>query len=154
MKWSQSADRDPLPPGTQADTVDPQHVMDAFHEALVTHDGPRLAALFLPEGSTWVNVLTDDALVRARHGKPATPKVRLSNFKDFAAFVSSTKQSLDPRHTNVVLHSDGTIASAYFDFVFFIDGKEENRGAETWQMVKGEAGWRIAAITYSSQPAK
>ena len=129
-------------------------VMDAFHEAVVTHNGPRLAALFLPEGSTWINVLTDNALARIRQGKPETAKVRHSNFKDFATFVSNSKQSLDPRHTNVVLHTDGTVASAYFDFVFFIDGKEQNRGAETWQLVKGEAGWRIAAITYSSQPAK
>jgi hypothetical protein len=26
--------------------------MDAYHEAVVTHDGSRLAALFIPEGST------------------------------------------------------------------------------------------------------
>src|SRR5439155_9375411 len=43
-------------PTTAQDTVDVQHVMDAFHEAVTTHDGSRLAALFIPEGSTWLNV--------------------------------------------------------------------------------------------------
>ncbi len=126
--------------------------MAAFHDAVASHDGARLGALFLPEGSTWVNVLSDQALARVRLKRPDTVKVRLSNFKDFANFVSTTKQSLDPRHTHLVLHSDGTIASAYFDYSFYIDGKEENRGSETWQLVKGETGWRIAAVSYSSNP--
>ncbi len=137
---------------TADDSVDPQHVMAAFHEAIVTHDGARLAALFLQEGSTWLNVLSDPAFAHVRLTKPGASKVRVSSFKDFASFVSTTKQKLDPRQTHLVLHTDGTIASAYFDYAFFIDGKEENHGSETWQLVKGETGWRIAAITYSSDP--
>jgi len=49
-------------------------------------------------------------------------------------------------------NGDGTIASVYFDFVFLVDGKEQNRGRETRVLVKGSDGWRIAAITYSSDP--
>jgi hypothetical protein len=138
--------------GTEQDTVEVQHVMDAFHDAVVTHDGARLAALFIPEGSTWLNVLSDDAYSRAKAKSPDVAKVRLGSFKEFAGFVSTSKASLDPRHTHVRIQTDGTIASAYFDFVFLIDGKEENHGSETWQLVKGAAGWRIAAITYSSAP--
>lgn len=133
------------------DTVDVQHVMDAFHEAVVSHDGARLAALFLPEG-TWLKVLSDDAYARIAANAPNTPKVAVGNYKDFAKFVSSSKAVLDPRHSNVRLHTDRTIASVYFDFVFMIDGKEQNRGSEAWQLVKGSSGWRIAAITYSSDP--
>jgi hypothetical protein len=141
-----------FPANTSADTVDPQHVMAAFHEAVVTHDGARLAALVIPEGSTWLNVLSDPAFARIRLTKPDASKVRVSSFKDFATFVSTTKQKLDPRQTDLVFHTDGTIASVYFDYAFYIDGKEENHGSETWQLVKGENGWRIAAISYSSNP--
>jgi len=70
----------------------------------------------------------------------------------FAKFVSTSKASLDPRHSHVQIQSDGTIASVYFDFRFLIDGQMENQGSETWQLVKGTEGWRIAAITYSSDP--
>ena len=138
--------------GTARDTVDVQHVMDAFHDAVVSHDGARLAALFIPEGSTWLNVLTDEAYAQAKGTKPDIAKVRVSSYKDFAKFVSSSKMSLEPKHSNLQIHSDGTIAAAYFDFVFLIDGKPENHGSETWQLVKGSKGWRIAAITYSSTP--
>jgi len=138
---------------TQAqDTVDVQHVLDAFHEAVVSHDGARLAALFLPDASTWLKVLSDGAYARITATAPNTPRVAVGSYQDFARFVSSSKVSLDPRHSNVRIHTDRTIAAVYFDFVFLIDGKEQNRGSETWQLVKGSSGWRIAAITYSSDP--
>jgi hypothetical protein len=138
--------------GTAEDTLDVQHVMDAFHAAVVNHDGARLAALFLPEGTTWLKVLSDEAYARSQTRAPGRRKVVIGSYKEFAKFVSSSKVRLEPRHSNVRIHTDRTIASVYFDFVFLIDGKEENRGSETWQLVKGEAGWRIAAITYSSDP--
>lgn len=134
------------------DTIDVQHVMNAYHEAVVTHDGARLAALFIPEGSTWLNVLSDDAYARAKAKSPDAAKVRVGSYKDFAKLVSTSKANFNPTHTNIQIHTDGTIASVYFDFVFLIDGKEQNRGSESWQLVRGSDGWRIAAITYSSHP--
>jgi hypothetical protein len=140
------------PTSTAQDTIDVQHVMDAFHDAVTTHNGSRLAALFIPEGSTWLNVLSDDAYGRAKAKSPDVAKIRLGGYKKFAEFVSTSKASLDPRHSRVRIQSDGTIACVYFDFVFLIDGKEANHGSETWQLVKGAEGWRIATITYSSNP--
>jgi hypothetical protein len=78
----------------------------------------------------------------------------LGSYQAFAKFVATSKASLDPKHSHVKIQSDGTIACVYFDFVFMIDGTAENQGSETWQLVKGAAGWRIAAITYSSDPQK
>jgi hypothetical protein len=139
-------------PSTAQDTVDVQHVMHAFHEAVTTHDGARLAALFISEGSTWLNVLSDEAYVRAKAKSPGAEKIRLGSYRKFAEFVSSSQARLDPRHSHVHVRSDGTVASVYFDFVFLIDGKSENQGSEMWQLVKGAEGWRIVAITYSSNP--
>jgi len=125
---------------TSTDTDDIRKVMDTFHEAVVSHDGARLSALFIPEGSTWLNVLKSPA------------KVRVGSYQDFAKFVTTTQSALNPKHSHVRIQTDGTIASAYFDFVFLVDGKEENKGSEAWQLVKGPDGWRIAAVTYSSEP--
>ena len=135
-----------------ADTVDVQHVMDAYHEAVITHDGARLTQLFIPQGSMWLNVLSEEAYSRAKAKSPNAVKVRVGSVADFAKVVSTSKASFNPTHTHVQVNSDGTIASVYFDFVFLIDGKEQNRGSETWVLVKGIDGWRIAAITYSSNP--
>ena len=135
------------------DTVDVEHVMAAYHEAVVTHDGARLASLFIPQGSTWLNVLSDEAFAHFRASKPGVQKIKVGNYQDFAKLVSQSTKHMDPQHQHVRIQSDGTIASVYFDYVFMIDGKPENRGNETWQLVKGENGWRIATIIYSSNPA-
>jgi uncharacterized protein (TIGR02246 family) len=134
------------------DTVEIQQVMEAYHHAVVTHDGAGLAALFIPEGGTWLKVLSQSAYARAKAGSAAVSKVRSGSYAEFAKFVSGSKMSLDPKHSNVRIQSDGAIAAVYFDFVFLIGGKEENRGSESWQLVKGDDGWRIASITYSANP--
>jgi hypothetical protein len=113
---------------------------------------PALSSLSLPDANIWLNVLTDAEYDRAQAGAANTSKIHVSSYRDFAKFVSTTPKSLDPEHSKVVIHRDGTIAAVYFDFVFKIDGKAENRGSETRQLVKAVGGWRIA-ITYSSDPA-
>jgi len=50
--------------------TDIQHVMEAFHQAVVAHDGGRVASLFVAEGSTWFNVLSDEAFAAARAKTP------------------------------------------------------------------------------------
>jgi hypothetical protein len=138
--------------GNSSDTVDVQHVIDAYHEAVLSHDGTRLAHLFLPQGGMWLNVLSDDAYARAKAKSPDAVKIRVGNYADFAKLVSNSKANFNPTHTHLQQSSDGSIASVYFDFVFLADGKEQNRGSETWVLVKGSDGWRIAAMTYSSNP--
>src|ERR1700678_2708078 len=140
------------PTSTASDTVDVQHVIDAYHEAVLAHDGSRLARLFIPQGGMWLNVLSDEAYARAKAKSPDAVKVRVGSYTDFAKLVSTSKASFNPTHTHLQENSDGTIASVYFDFVFLVDGKETNRGSETWVLVKGTDGWRIAAIPYSSNP--
>ena len=137
---------------TAADSVDVQHVLDAYHEAVARHDGARLAALFLP-GGVWLNVLSDATYAAAKVKSPQAQKIRVGSYADFAKLVSTTRAAFNPQHTHLQFNSDGTIASVYFDFVFLVDGKAQNRGSETWQLVKGGDGWRIAAISYSSNPA-
>lgn len=137
---------------TWQDTADIQRVMDSFHHAVAAHDGNGVSALFLDHGSTWVTVLSDKAFAAAKAKHATTQKVRVSNYQDFANFVSNSKSVLDPRHDHVQITSDGAVASVYFHFQFVIDGKVENRGDETWQLVKTTDGWRIVAIIYSSNP--
>jgi ketosteroid isomerase-like protein len=150
----------PVPFAAQTQTANKHHadetaieqVMKQYHAAILAHDGTALTGLFLPDANLWLNVLTDSAYARAQAKSPTTQKVRVSSYRDFAKLVSTTSKSFDPEHSNVVIHTDGTIAAVCFDFVFNVDGKANNRGSETWQLVKAADGWRIASIVYSSEP--
>jgi hypothetical protein len=110
-----------LPASAASDTVDVQHVIDAYHEAVLTHDGSRLAHLFIPQGSTWLNVLSDDAYAHAKAKSPDVVKIRVGSYTDFAKLVSTSKASFNPTHTHLQENSDGTIASVYFDFVSLVE---------------------------------
>jgi ketosteroid isomerase-like protein len=136
----------------QAEQAAIEQVMKQYHAAILAHDGTALSGLFLPDANLWLNVLTDSAYARAQSKSATAQKIRVSNYRDFAKLVSTTTKSFDPEHSNVVIHTDGTIATVYFDFVFNVDGKANNRGSETWQLVKSADGWRIASIIYSSEP--
>ena len=136
----------------QSDETAIEQVMERYHAAILAHDGTALAGLFLPDANLWLNVLTDSAYAQAQAKSPTVQKVRVSSYKDFAKLVSTTPKNFDPEHSNVVIRTDGTIAVVYFDFIFNVDGKANNRGSETWQLVKAADGWRIASIVYSSEP--
>jgi len=138
--------------GERADEAAIEQVMNQYHAAILAHDGTALSGLFLPDANLWLNVLTDSAYARAQSKSATAQKVRVSNYRDFAKLVSTTTKSFDPEHGNLLIHTDGTIAAVYFDFVFNVDGKANNRGSETWQLVKAADGWRIASIIYSSVP--
>jgi ketosteroid isomerase-like protein len=150
----------PVPPVAQtqiaadhhADETAIEQLMKQYHAAILAHDGTTLSGLFLPDANLWLNVLTDSAYAQAQARSATAQKVCVSNYRDFAKLVSTTSKSFDPEHSNVVIHTNGTIAAVYFDFVFNVDGKANNRGSETWQLVKSADGWRIASIVYSSEP--
>jgi ketosteroid isomerase-like protein len=135
-----------------ADEIAIEQVMSQYHAAILAHDGSALSGLFLPDANLWLNVLTDSAYSQEQRKSATARKVRISNYRDFAKLVSSTTKNFDPEHSNLVIHTDGTIAAVYFDFVFNVDGKANNHGSETWQLVKAADGWRIASIVYSSEP--
>lgn len=135
-----------------ADETAIEQVMKQYHAAILAHDGTALSGLFLPDANLWLNVLTDSAYAQAQAKSATAQKVRVSSYRDFAKLVSTAPKNFDPEHSNVVIHTDGTIAAVYFEFVFNVDGKPNNRGSETWQLVKTADGWRIASIIYSSEP--
>lgn len=142
----------PMAAATPSDTQDVQHVLDAFHDAVYANDGQRLASLFIPEGSAWISVLTDESFEKLKARRPDVSQIKVGSFRDFVKMVSAPNAKLRPTRSNVAIRSDGSVASVYFDYVFLIDGVAQNRGHETWQLVRGSDGWRITAIAYSSTP--
>lgn len=126
--------------------------MKQYHAAILAHDGTALSGLFLPDANLWLNVLTDSVYARAQAKSPTAQKVRISSYQDFAKLVSTIPKCFDPELSNVAIHTDGAIASVYFNFVFNVDGKATNRGSETWQLVKtADAGGLRPSSTRQSR---
>lgn len=134
---------------------DIHRLIDGFQKAIVAKDGKALSDMFLPSGGAWVTVLSDDSYARMKAKSPNVPRYKLGNYTDFVQFVATSKVPIEERFSQVRVETDGAVASVYFDFVFLQDGKENNRGSETWHVVKTDSGWKISSMTYSvNMPAK
>lgn len=127
-----------------------EKVITTFQASLKKHDAKTLGNLFCPGSDAWVVTLGDKTLKSMRKKHPAAPRYKVDTRKSFLQFVGSTKSSIEEDFHNVRVHTDGSLASVYFDFEFLMDGKVQNHGAETWQLVRTDAGWKIAAMLYST----
>lgn len=125
-------------------------VVASFQSALKQHDAKALDQLFLPDSDAWVTTLGEDTLKVMRKKHPDAPHYKVGKRQSFLDFVGSTKSPIEERFHDVRINTDGSVASVYFTFEFLIDGKVQNRGAETWQLVKTDDGWKISAMLYSS----
>ena len=140
----------PAPPDAHAQI---EQVVAKFQVALIAKDKTGLENLFMPEGGAWFEVLGDDAYrqLSARH--PQVPRFHSDNHQRFVDFVAGSQGRVEEKFSNVRIETDGAIASVYFDFVFLMDGKTNNRGHEAWQLVNTGTDWKIVAMAYSSEPA-
>lgn len=137
---------------TDAARAQVAQVVERFRAAIIAHDQAGLEALFVPEGGAWFEVLGEDAFRQMKARKPDLSRVHADGYRHFAAWVGSSKQPVEERFSNVRILTDGAVAAVYFDFEFLLDGKRNNVGSETWQLVHTNDGWKISAMAYSSYP--
>lgn len=127
-------------------------LVERFQAAIIAHDKTALESMFVAEGGSWFEVLGEDAYREMKVKRPGLSRVHADNYRHFAAFIGDSKQSIQEQFSNVRIQTDGAVASVYFDFVFLVDGKRNNVGSETWQLVHTGDGWKISAMAYSSYP--
>ncbi|MBQ4856026.1 hypothetical protein IMW82_15255 [Rhodanobacter sp. B2A1Ga4] len=127
-------------------------LVERFQAAIIAHDKTALEGMFVADGGSWFEVLGEDAYRKIKAKKPDLSRVHADNYRHFAAFIGDSKQRIEEQFSNVRIQTDGAVASVYFDFIFLVDGRRNNVGSETWQLVHTGEGWKISAMAYSSYP--
>jgi hypothetical protein len=57
--------------------------------------------------------------------------------------------------SNIIVNTDGNIASVYFNYVYYVGDRKNNWGEESWQLVQTMSGWKISSVIYSvTNPVK
>jgi hypothetical protein len=135
--------------GPDADLAAIRQVVQQFQSAILAHDGKSLGTLFLQDHDSWLSVFDAPTYAKVKARNPATQKVIRSTWQKFADFVQTSPKPVEERFYNVRIDTNGAVGSVYFDFDFLQDGKVTNKGAETWQMVRTDDGWKIASMLYS-----
>jgi hypothetical protein len=133
-----------------------ERIVETFRAAVVKKDTTSFMGLFLREDITWTGVYTDASVERiyARRKDPKLPrppKYFSDSPRKFIEGIASDAVALEETFSNVRIETDGDVAHVWFDYTFLVGDYKQNWGKESWQVVRTEAGWKIAAVVWSME---
>lgn len=106
-------------------------------DAMAAHDSAAARAVVIPEGRLYA----------------ARPDGRISggSLEEFAARLSTMKDPMLERMWNPTVLVRGRIAQVWAEYDFHLSGKFHHCGIDSFSMVNGADGWKIAGIVYTSE---
>lgn len=148
------------PAFAESPAVSEKHVakiIEQFQDAIKNKDTAGFMGLFLRDDVTWTATYTDASVERynasIRDAKePLATRVQAGGSpRKFIESIAKNKAPQSEIFSNVRIDTDGDIAHVWFDYTFMIGSYKSAWGKESWQLVRTEAGWKIAAVTWSSE---
>ena len=137
---------------TESDHPEIRRVIESFRTSIIERDKPRFLSLFLQDNVNWQGVWHDESLARARLKYPPAMKTRPNSAETHLTFADAftrDENHMEETFSNIKIDSDGDVATVVFDYVFYLNGSETNRGKECWLMVRTENDWKIVSVAYS-----
>ena len=149
----------PLPASaedTDASKRQIEQLVERFRIAITDKAPAAFMQLFLREDSTWNVVYTDDSVKRYNASLkdpniPLATRVQGGSPRTFIDSIARSKQARSEVISNVRIDTDGEIAQVWFDFAFMTGDYKSAWGKESWQLLRTDAGWKIAAVVWSAQ---
>ena len=136
---------------TPQDTRAINKVIEDFQTAIKTRDRKLLSTLVLNSNILFDSPMSPDDIAYVRDKHDVTfDGLRAGGYGDFARLVGTSKVAIEEKFYNVKITQDGNVAWVMFDYEFVREGKTENYGIETWQMMKvGDEQWKIASVMWT-----
>ena len=141
--------------GNSKDIAAIKQVVESFRTSLINKDKATYMSLFFsdkPEDIGWQFVSEDTRLEHIKKTKPDAIKARQIPSNNFISLIDGAVVAKEPREetfSNIVIDTDGEIASVAFDYTFLANGQKTNWGKEMWQLVRTENGWKIFSVVYT-----
>jgi hypothetical protein len=94
----------------------------------------------------------DVKLVSAFNNREGKPMVRAETMDKFLVGIATAPGTLDERLFNPEVRIDGNLATVWVKYEFWYDGKYSHCGFDSFQLARGEAGWKIFSIADTRRP--
>lgn len=128
-------------------------IVDAFGISIKEKDKTTFLSLFVEEGLSWIGVFSEDEYGKLKKndgGKGNIPgKLFHGGPEQFIDWVVGLEGTPREEFEGIKIFTDGDVAAVYFDYKFYLNSELQNWGAESWLLVKSEAGWKIQAVNFS-----
>jgi hypothetical protein len=137
------------------DTEAITQVTKDFRDALKSGDAKKLSSLLLSSRILFTTPMSPERVRKTRDEEDIHAiGISEAGASEFLKFVATSKKPIEERFYNIKITQDRQLAWVMFDFEFLLDGKIENYGIETWQMLKTtDESWKILSVVWSSHGA-
>lgn len=139
-------------PDVKKSETEVQAVVESFRTAIIDKDKARFLALFHGKNIPWLAVFEDRSLAQIRQKNPKMPKADPLGGPgptQFIDFVTKSPQRIEEKFEKLRIHTNGLVATVYFDYSFHQGDYKSNWGAESWHLVNTDKGWKINSVIYS-----
>ncbi len=119
----------------------PAGAVERLFDAMRNADSARARQLFHPEATLARPVERDSGVVLRR--------VAVDRF--LATIGSAEPGSLDEKIGEIRVRRDGRLATAWMEYVFYLDGELHHCGVNAFQLYRAEGGWKIFGIADTSR---
>jgi hypothetical protein len=131
-------------------------IIETFRTAIINKDTASFMGLFQREDITWGGVYTDGSVERWNASlkdpkAPRAPKYLPGSPRRFIESIAKARDIRAETFSNVRIDTDGEVAQVWFDYTFMVGDYKNNWGKESWQLVRTDAGWKIAAVVWSAE---
>lgn len=127
-----------------------KQVMTEFLNCIKTKDSTKFYSLFHEDPVVWVGATKDRSYQKILLKNPNEKQVFSDSYKKFMRMVCKSSD-MEERYDNVKIIEDGNIASANFDYSFWLKGKMLNWGKEIWTLIKSDGKWKITSVSFSME---
>ncbi|HJW31159.1 MAG TPA: hypothetical protein VJ508_18155 [Saprospiraceae bacterium] len=136
---------------TQTDINAIKKVIEDFQTAIKIKDDKLLSTLVLSSNILFVAPMNPEGIAQIRDKHDVTfDGLRTGVFSEFSRFISTSKEELEEKFYDVNITQDGNVAWVMFDYEFISNGKTQNYGVETWQMMKAfDNKWKIVTVMWT-----
>ncbi|MFN3999598.1 nuclear transport factor 2 family protein [Algoriphagus sp.] len=121
----------------QTEEQEVEAVIKSLFDGMRTKNADQVAAAF-----------SKDALMQTIIAKPEGSEVGSNPVADFVKRIATTPEgtNLDERILDYQIKIDGTMASAWTPYQFYVNGNFSHCGVNSFQLVKMAEGWKIVYI--------
>jgi hypothetical protein len=134
----------------QSDKGQIMKVFTTYMNCIMNKDSLTFCNLFALDSVSFYGVNAQASYNEFLKKYPKAQLILKDNYRKFIRFVVSSKQKAEEKYSNVYIWNDNTIATLYFNYSFWIDGKETNWGIETWQLMFNGKEWKIMSALFSA----
>ena len=135
-----------------------REVVEAFRLSIINKDKATFIGRFYsdnPEHVTWQMVDDDARVARLKEFVPEARRVVWWPENNYLTMIDRTVEAgsepIEVVFRDVIIDTDGEIASVNFDYSMLLDEKEQHWGREMWHLVRTDDGWRIISVIWSQR---